>query len=143
MNKQHAIYIRALGYLLHPTITNSLTTATTQVQIADVGTGTRVWLRDVQRDLLPQGVYHGFDISPQQFPVGDEVKGMQFHLQDFLEPFPERFVGKFDVVHLRMTATSMTAGQWGDTARQVVRLLSEFLRLPYGTSEGEGKWVRD
>lgn len=65
--KQHDLWIKSLGYRIHPSIEATL--PKTQLRIADVGCGTGIWLIDLAlRTHDTSSRFDGFDISSEQFP---------------------------------------------------------------------------
>ena len=95
------------GSLLHPCIPLNEVHA-----VADVGTGTGVWIQDLAQSLqvVPGSTHQcrkkhefvGFDISPDQFPAANTLlSGQTFVVHDITARFPEEYHGKFDVVHIR------------------------------------------
>ncbi|PQE14568.1 umta methyltransferase family protein [Rutstroemia sp. NJR-2017a WRK4] len=64
LNLQHYLWKDGLGYLLHPSIPlNGPNT-----RIADLGTGTGIWVLDLARQLPETTQLYGFDISDAQYP---------------------------------------------------------------------------
>ncbi|CAG7935500.1 unnamed protein product [Penicillium nalgiovense] len=105
LNNQHRFLVD-LSNLIHPSIPRDLTA------VADIGTGTGVWLEDVAKVLPNKSVYlHGFDISSDQFPRGHRIqrpgqKSIPLSAHDALHPFPAEHRGRYDLVHIRL----LTAG---------------------------------
>lgn len=95
-------------------------------KIADVGTGTGIWLKDLARRLSnPPSLereYFGFDISAKHFP-STPGKRMSFHQHDILEPFPVAFHGKFDLVHIRLLVLALKKTQFQTAVTNVIQLL--------------------
>ena len=94
-------FSRALahGCLIQPFIPHS-----NLQKIADVATGTGIWLREVAEELTSSiGPIHrvGFDISEKQLPK-DTIQDVEFVVHDVAEPFPQQYHGYFDLVHVRL-----------------------------------------
>ncbi|CAH0002141.1 unnamed protein product [Clonostachys byssicola] len=71
--------------------------------IADVATGTGVWLRDLARQLPSSARLDGYDYDTSKFPAEDTVpSNIKFHFADALQPFPDHLHGTYDVVHIRL-----------------------------------------
>ena len=71
--------------------------------MADVATGTGVWLFEVAREAPSTVQFDGFDISDEQFPHSSLLpENIRFHLQDATKEPPESMCGKYDVVHVRL-----------------------------------------
>ena len=99
LTAQHYILHRNLGWLIHPTITSSFSQNTT-FHIADVACGNGVWSIDVTED-FPKAHITALDISRAMFPPEwTRPSRIQFGLYDVLQPLPDEYVGKFDMVHL-------------------------------------------
>ncbi|KAH8705049.1 putative LaeA-like methyltransferase [Talaromyces proteolyticus] len=83
--------------------------------IADVATGTGVWLRDVKAHLdstHPTGpskprYYHGFDLSDAQYPTNQGLDGINYSLHDCLKPFPVEHHNRYDLVHVRLLVAAI------------------------------------
>ncbi|EKV06359.1 MFS transporter, putative [Penicillium digitatum Pd1] len=105
LNDQHRFLVE-LSNLIHPSIPRDLTA------VADLGTGTGIWLQDVANLLPNKSVYlHGFDISSTQYPQRHEIprsgqKPIPLTVHDALHPFPAEHRGRYDLVHIRL----LTAG---------------------------------
>ncbi|TID18937.1 S-adenosyl-L-methionine-dependent methyltransferase [Venturia nashicola] len=120
---QHHMMTKSLGYLLHPNISQQLASG---CKIADVATGTAVFLRDLSEQLKDPSIeLHGFDISADQFPPADQLAGnITLHLSNAKQGFPEEIHGKFDIVNLRLVSPAMeNEKDWHDVARNSMALL--------------------
>lgn len=121
LDAQHDAYVKIIGFLLHPRIAATLPP---NARIADVGTGTGVWLHDLARESPPTWIYHGFDISDEQFPVnGGERDHTKYARLNITEPIPDGLKGQFDVVHLRLLVCGLTGYEWALAARNALQLL--------------------
>ncbi len=98
-------FMRALGHgnILHPSIPRHNIRA-----VADMATGTGLWLNDMAKELQAHKNHRekmdlvGFDISAEQFPTnGDRLAEVDFVVHDITTPFPEQYQGRFDVVNMR------------------------------------------
>ena len=127
LDAQHG-FLRALahGELIHPSVPHEKLRA-----VADVGTGTGVWLQETLQELTssrqhdPKGVvdFVGFDISPSQFPA-EKVAGIDFVVHDVTEPFPPRYHARFDLVHVRLLSYAMKAQDLATIVENIVQILS-------------------
>ena len=80
--------------------------------------------------LLPaQCQLDGFDISPALFPPPAKLSSMSFYTHNALAPFPERFVGKYDIVHVRLLVFVLASDQWTVVLQSVAQLLSAYIQL--------------
>ncbi|KAJ5160377.1 uncharacterized protein N7482_007381 [Penicillium canariense] len=81
--------------------------------IADIATGTGIWLKDVSRELgttATQCYYHGFDISPDQFPKNPG--NIDFSVHDITKPFPEEHRNRYDLVHVRLLVAAIEESEY-------------------------------
>ena len=121
---QHSIYVATTGYLLRPSIAHTLPSI---AAIADVGTGTGIWLRDLaaqQAASHPDWTYTGFDISSAQFPPPDDKPSVcSLNILDILDRIPKHWRARFDVVHLRLLICGLTGSDWATTAANAYTLL--------------------
>lgn len=112
---------RSIGYSLHPSITNLPSNA----RIADVATGTGVWLKDVAANSPSTHSFHGFDISSEQFlPQESLPSNVSLGFLDFKKPIPQELQGTFDLVNVRLIVISMGPWEvWLETLKNLVTLL--------------------
>lgn len=133
---QHQLFKRLSKGLISPVI--NLDTVQT---IADVGTGTGIWLREVAELLEPSKTavaspndadnnssafsrsYVGFDISPKQFPQSTP-EGLDFVLHDITKPFPEKYRGAFDLVYVRLLGFGLDEAN----LRKAITNITEIIR---------------
>ncbi|KAG8159750.1 hypothetical protein KVR01_010387 [Diaporthe batatas] len=98
INLQHYLWVESFGYLVHPKIPldrNSL-------RIADVGTGTGIWLTSLGAKLPPSVQLDGLDVSFHAAPPSTCLPAnVRFQHWDIKQPPPSEIVGVYDVVHLR------------------------------------------
>ncbi|MCJ1433647.1 hypothetical protein MMC27_003011 [Xylographa pallens] len=110
LDTQHELMLDlSSGHLIHPSIPSNLIRS-----VADVGTGTGVWLRDIAtRSAVAKGkeaLYVGFDISPQLFPSTETVlPDMNFNVHDITKPFPVKYHEAFDLVNIRCLSYAIRA----------------------------------
>ncbi|KAL4860624.1 hypothetical protein BDV12DRAFT_181305 [Aspergillus spectabilis] len=103
LDAQHRLLSKVTqNTLIHPSIPKE------KIQsIADVGTGTGIWLKDVAQVLPNSDVYyHGFDISADQFPPNPPAN-LQFSEHDITKPFPEEHWNRYDLVHVRLLVAAL------------------------------------
>lgn len=102
LNLQHYLWKDAVGYNIHPDIPvqNSK-----DFKIADVGTGTGIWLIDLNRQ-LPLSCFDGFDVSADQYPPKEWLPAnLSLETLDIHKEIPEELKGKYDIVHVRLFLT--------------------------------------
>nr|POE59069.1 n-methyltransferase sirn [Quercus suber] len=119
LNVQHEYMISCQGYYLHPDIQ----IPTTQARIADVCTGTAIFLRDLA-PAYSSAECHGFDISDKMFPApADLGPNIELHVADIKQPFERCWIGYFDVVHVRLIEAAMRKEDWAPALRNLTTLL--------------------
>jgi hypothetical protein len=88
---------------------------------------TSIWLKDVARELEAstqvQRYYHGFDISPDQFPA--DSGRVQFSVHDITKPFPKEHLNRYDLVHVRLLVAAIDETDYQSAITNVYSILSE------------------
>ncbi|KAI6911252.1 hypothetical protein D0869_02408 [Hortaea werneckii] len=123
LNLQHDLYIKSTGFHLHPRIAATLPA---DAHIAEVATGTGIWLRSLaaaSSQSSPGWKFTGFDLSSEQFPSEPERKGVNFRILDILKPPPEEERRKYDVVHIRLLVCGLKGSDWRHAATNILALL--------------------
>ncbi|KAK4168328.1 S-adenosyl-L-methionine-dependent methyltransferase [Cladorrhinum sp. PSN259] len=121
LDEQHVFTTKTLGFLLHPNIPAPSASA----KIADIGTGTGIWLLDLSRSLPSTCTFTGFDITPSAFPTapGAVPPNVAFRVHDMLAPFPAEHRGAYDVVAARFLSSARPRADWAATLRNLMTLL--------------------
>ncbi|KAF4629300.1 hypothetical protein G7Y89_g8850 [Cudoniella acicularis] len=87
------------GYTLHPSIPVNLG----GLHVAEIGLATGIWLVDLAGYLPPSAHIDGFDIDISQCaPIDWLPSNVSLYTVNCVEPFPEQFVGKYDIVHIQL-----------------------------------------
>ncbi|KAM7193029.1 hypothetical protein V8F20_008545 [Naviculisporaceae sp. PSN 640] len=130
LDEQHIFTTKTLGFLIHPTILSSLSSRgmpsdnLAHLKIADIGTGTGIWLLDVAKTLPPTCQLVGFDVTSSSFPPPDSLPpNVSFALQDMHQPFPESEIGSYDLVAVRFVSSATSRTEWKATIRNLMTLL--------------------
>ncbi|OJD14782.1 hypothetical protein AJ78_04904 [Emergomyces pasteurianus Ep9510] len=119
LDTQHHVFQKHLGFLLHPDIPQP-----DHMRVADIGTGTGVWLRDLAETLPETCIFDGFDISLDQVPDRKLFpKGINYYVQDLLAPFPAEFLGQYDAVHVRLLVMGLKVDEWERAILNLITLL--------------------
>jgi hypothetical protein len=95
-----------------------------------------VWAIDVAEDSKLDATVHAFDVSTKFFPPAEWLPPrLTLHVQDVQAPFPDKLLGKFDLVHYRLFLT-LTAEKLGLMVENAVTLLgaSTLVHTPSGES---------
>ncbi|KAM0818339.1 putative methyltransferase protein [Seiridium cardinale] len=118
--EQHEWLKALLGCTVHPAIS----TSKPALRIADVATGTAIWLLDLAQTLPPDAQLYGFDISAAQFPAAEaRPSNVSLHEHNVTEPFPEEYQGSFDIVAVRLITAGLRGDDWDAAVRNVSSLL--------------------
>ena len=107
---------------MHPDIASTIPSAPA---IADVGTGTGIWILHAAREYGADGYYHGFDLSDEQFISHYNLPShVKLHGGiDMKKSFPDEYHGKFDVVHVRLLVLAMAKDDWANCVINLRTLL--------------------
>jgi ubiquinone/menaquinone biosynthesis C-methylase UbiE len=113
---------RAIGYSLHPSIASKLPANAT---IADVATGTGIWLKDLASVSPSTHTFHGYDISSEQFLPNESLpSNVTLGFLDFKKPIPQELQGTFNLVNIRLIIISMgPLNIWKQTLANIITLL--------------------
>ncbi|KAK6528444.1 hypothetical protein TWF281_009685 [Arthrobotrys megalospora] len=120
LNIQHDAVVRNYGHLLPPAIPDhgNLT------DVADVATGTGIWLTQLAEHLPATATLHGFDITDRLFPDQSTLpQNVSFSLLNVLEPIPESLCEKYDIVHIRGLCFVLKANEWAGVVKNVTRMI--------------------
>ncbi|CAI7611681.1 unnamed protein product [Penicillium glandicola] len=119
LEMQYKAWQANIGYRLHPVIKQH-----DRMRIADVGTGTGIWLRELATVLPITCQLDGFDLSDAMFPHKDALpENITFHHQNLLEPFPDEYLGEYDVVNVRVMVVALSYDEWEPAVRNLMTLL--------------------
>ena len=92
LNLQHYLWKQQQGYLIHP----ALPTRGEELKIADIGTGTGIWLLDLAESLPPSTQLHGFDINLTQCPPKPWLPtNVQMRKLDIFDDLPEDLYNQY------------------------------------------------
>lgn len=120
LDEQHLITIKTLGFLIHPQIP----LVSGNFKIADVGTGTGIWLLDAAKSVGPETQLVGFDASSAAFPAAHTVpENVTFKVQDMFDPFPDFEIGTYDIVSVRFVTIATTRTEWTRAIENLLTLL--------------------
>ncbi|KAF4974847.1 hypothetical protein FZEAL_8308 [Fusarium zealandicum] len=88
--------------------------------IADVATGTGIWLRDLATELPPDARLDGYDFDTSKFPgVEKMAPNITLAQGDGLKPFPAETHDLYDLVHVRCLVYGLKADQWKTMAQNL------------------------
>lgn len=122
---------RATEYAIHPDVLAKL--PKDRPRIADVGTGTGVWLVEAAKSLPPSADLRGFDISSDQFPSSAQLpSNIALDVLNAKQEPPKELHGTFDLVHLRLLLAVMHAADWKTVASNIMKLLKPGGAIQWG-----------
>lgn len=105
-----------------------------------------IWLADfANKTPNSSSIYlHGFDVSSDQFPPGNEITGPEtrkipLSVQDALNPYPPEHQGRYDLVHIRLLTAGLKQADYGTVLKNARTLLSKSDRPP-PTPETHGSY---
>ncbi|CAK7208650.1 hypothetical protein SEUCBS140593_000244 [Sporothrix eucalyptigena] len=94
------------------------------VSVADIGTGTGVWLVDLASSLPPTARLDGYDFNTSKFrPVDSRPPNVQLLEANAIEPFPAMLHGQYDLVHVRLLVLALQPPDWKALAANLKTLL--------------------
>ncbi|MCJ1311616.1 hypothetical protein MMC25_005289 [Agyrium rufum] len=98
LNIQHFLQVKDSGYILHPSIPINRE----NLRIADIGTGTGIWLLDLLDSVPKSTRLDGFDVQGSQFPAKEWLPP-NVHLSQLnaFDELPVDLHGKYDIVNVR------------------------------------------
>ncbi|KAK0507995.1 hypothetical protein JMJ35_009884 [Cladonia borealis] len=99
LNLQHYLWKQQQGYLIHPAISCMQEKS---LKIADVGTGTGIWLLDLSEQLPSTVQLDGFDIDVSQCPPRAWLpSNVAMRKLDIHDEIPKELVGVYDIINIR------------------------------------------
>ncbi|KAI9372263.1 hypothetical protein BJX61DRAFT_534113 [Aspergillus egyptiacus] len=121
LDEQHRVLVDLIGGPIDESVPGETLSA-----VADIATGTGVWLREARKALgesstRPERYYHGFDISSAQFPA--ESDGINYSVQDVFKPFPAEQHGRYDLVHVRLLVLALKESEYQAAVKNILSLL--------------------
>ncbi|KAK6544325.1 hypothetical protein TWF694_001025 [Orbilia ellipsospora] len=122
LNIQHRVFVENLGFLLPPSILGP--SGSENLVIADIATGTGIWIEELSKSLPPSCVLHGYDITDRQFPNPANIPpNLKFSLLDIFEPIPEALYEKYDIVHIRLLCMVLKVNEWYNVIANIRKLI--------------------
>ncbi|KAL5603990.1 hypothetical protein FOVSG1_006740 [Fusarium oxysporum f. sp. vasinfectum] len=121
---QHAGSLILTKTLLPSSIRSYLSSLTSPLAVADIGTGTGVWLCDLAPELPSDAHLDGYDVDQSKFLSPQDLPpNVKLSFGNILDPFPPELLGKYDLVHVRLLMFALKADQWLPTAANLRTLL--------------------
>ncbi|KAF3319352.1 hypothetical protein TWF173_003794 [Orbilia oligospora] len=120
LNTQHDVFVENTGHLLPPAIPDHGNLNA----VADIATGTGIWLTQLSELLPSAAILHGFDITDRLFPDPSTIrKNVSFSLLNVLEPISETLYEKYDVVHIRGLSFVLKTEEWDVVVKNVAKII--------------------
>jgi len=120
-HQQFQLITSALGFLLHPSVAVTLPS---EPAIADIGTGTGRFLKEIYKHYPNARRLDGFDISSAFFDSAEFLPAaIQLHIHDVKTAFPAHLHGVFDLVHIRYLVGAMEPSDWAPVLHNLISLL--------------------
>ncbi|MCJ1470889.1 hypothetical protein MMC07_009537 [Pseudocyphellaria aurata] len=127
LNLQHYLWKDVLGYNIHPNIPLC---DKKDFCIADIGTGTGIWLIDVSRK-LSAACLDGFDISTKQYPPQKWLPAnVSLKSLDIYSSVPEELIEKYDIIHVRLFLCVINDGDPRTLLKNILKMLICLIAVP-------------
>lgn len=124
LDSQHTVFKTMTDGALLPRHISEHLSALETPAIADVATGTGIWLRHLALELPTSAELHGYDFDISKFPNSDELPAnLTLQFADALEQFPDAVLYKYDLVHVRLMMYALKADDWEVVAANLRKLL--------------------
>lgn len=121
---QHDVFLQMTKTLLPWEIQQHLSSLPHAPAIADVGTGTGIWLSNLADQLPREARMDGYDVDPSKFLESHQLPpNVTLSSGNIREPFPESLRGQYDLVHVRLLVFALKADEWVSAAVNARRLL--------------------
>jgi ubiquinone/menaquinone biosynthesis C-methylase UbiE len=124
LNYQHTYLFKPLAGKVFPDVITEHLSSLPSPHVADIATGTGIWLRDLVGELPPSSKLDGYDFDVTKFPLAETLpKNVTLQFGNLLEPFPSELHGTYDVVHVRFLMYALKTVEWIPVAMNVMTLL--------------------
>ena len=112
---------RNLGYHVHPMIASRLNASS---RIADLGTGTGIFLLELSQQLPSTCQLNGFDISDEMYPPSAVLPAnVSLAVHDARCAFPASLMQTYDLVHIKLMVTGLEKDDWEVVTANALQLL--------------------
>jgi len=120
INLQHYLWVELFGYLIHP----GIPITKPDLKIADVGTGTGIWLTDLSRRLPSSVNLDGIDISFDAAPLPEWLPpNMTLFHWDIKQEVPVDLIEKYDVLQIRNFAFVLQDNEISDVLGKLNKMI--------------------
>ncbi|OTA91940.1 hypothetical protein M434DRAFT_32210 [Hypoxylon sp. CO27-5] len=132
INLQHYQWTELFGYHFHPQIPIT----SPRLRIADVATGTGVFLTDISARLPESVQLDGLDISLKATPPVEWLpSNVSFRQWDIKRDIPEDLAEKYDVVHVRLIIFVLHDKEVPGILQKLIKLLKPGGYLQWGEAD--------
>ncbi|KAK5125604.1 hypothetical protein LTR85_011878 [Meristemomyces frigidus] len=123
LNLSHYIWLASFGYNLHPRIEDAIE-GKERLKLADIGTGTGIWLLDMANELPRSSQLDGIDISFGQCPPEAWLpKNVDLHQLDVFDEVPDDMLERYNVIHVRHFVCVVKGNDPAPLLRNLLRML--------------------
>ncbi|KAK8057016.1 S-adenosyl-L-methionine-dependent methyltransferase [Apiospora saccharicola] len=120
LNLMHHYYVKDFGYLIHPNIP----TQGENLKVADVGSGTGMWLVDASDRLHESTQLVGLDISFDAAPPPEALpSNITLQRWDVNDAVPDGLLGAFDIINVRFMVFVVRKDDVPATVGKLVQML--------------------
>lgn len=138
LNFQYFLWKESLQFDIHPSISISEKLC----QIADIATGTGIWLTEVARQ-MPDATFYGFDVNLSQAPPKEWLpSNVDLVHWNMFDEVPEDMLGRFDIVHVRLLILVVQNSDPRNVIRNLVNMLKPGGYLQWDDLNYPGTHVR-
>ncbi|PYH70449.1 class I SAM-dependent methyltransferase [Aspergillus vadensis CBS 113365] len=121
LNLHHYLITELFGYHIHPDIPVK---DNNNLRIADVGTGTGVWVTDLARRLPTSVQLDALDISFDSAPPAEWLpSNVKTFKWDVKQEIPEELEGVYDIVHIRLFIFVLLDSEVQPVLERILKLL--------------------
>lgn len=132
INLQHYLWHELFGYLIHPKIAKDQP----ELRIADIGTGTGIWLTDLASRLPKSSRLEGLDISFDAAPPKAWLpQNVELRHWDIKTDVPEDLIGVYDIVHIRNVTLVLRDDEVPQVLARLVQLTKPGGFLQWGETD--------
>lgn len=122
---QHSLFLKMTKTLTPTVVKDHIQTQGKSPAVADIGTGTGIWLRDLAHELPGDARLDGCDFDTSKFPrVGSLPSNVNLSFGNVLKPFPQELLGQYDLDHASFFMFALKANQWESAAANIRTLLT-------------------
>ncbi|KAK8022824.1 hypothetical protein PG993_013591 [Apiospora rasikravindrae] len=120
LNLMHHHWVKDFGYLIHP----SIPTQGENLKVADIGSGTGMWLLDAGDRLHESTQLVGLDISLDAAPPREALPpNIKLREWDINEPVPDDLLAAFDIINLRFMIFVVRKDDVAETVGKLIQML--------------------